>query len=441
MLKLLQLKSKNYNINYNRKEGDYVGKHKYFPVSSQEWSNSIYSYNKNTTKLLPVTDNVVTKLIKGYFYMYNKKLESKANISRLRIWMRRLSSKKIIVSKPTFKHTNDKVIITLFIYNREYNYYLNKLKNTIIIGFNKLFNFPNRIRVDNKEITVKILDNKISVYNIRFKHIANKLKSLHSNFLNKISNVRNLGISTSITSTVNFSKSNLYKSYISKVMEKEILFMYIKQLMFFNNYKFKDTYILPLKSLIEIIYGKKVEFNLITLKNYYFNSSIYTQIIALKAKNRRNKILRVLKTSLRNIYVPNINKELLSDITSNNRKKQNVIVNNMKISELNSDYTNVVLNSNYKSIGTNKTIIDDLKYKNILGIRIEASGRLTKRMTAARSLFKVKYKGTLKNIDSSYKGISSLMLRGYQKSNIQYTKLNSKSRVGSFGIKGWINSN
>jgi hypothetical protein len=27
------------------------------------------------------------------------------------------------------------------------------------------------------------------------------------------------------------------------------------------------------------------------------------------------------------------------------------------------------------------------------------------------------------------------------KSNLQYTKLKSKSRIGSFGIKGWISGN
>jgi hypothetical protein len=32
------------------------------------------------------------------------------------------------------------------------------------------------------------------------------------------------------------------------------------------------------------------------------------------------------------------------------------------------------------------------------------------------------------------------MLRGHQKSNIQYTKINSKTRNGSFGLKGWIST-
>jgi hypothetical protein len=32
------------------------------------------------------------------------------------------------------------------------------------------------------------------------------------------------------------------------------------------------------------------------------------------------------------------------------------------------------------------------------------------------------------------------MLRGHAKSNIQYTKLNSKTRNGAFGLKSWISS-
>jgi hypothetical protein len=33
------------------------------------------------------------------------------------------------------------------------------------------------------------------------------------------------------------------------------------------------------------------------------------------------------------------------------------------------------------------------------------------------------------------------MIRGTIKSNIQYTKLNSIARIGSFGVKGWISNN
>jgi hypothetical protein len=81
-----------------------------------------------------------------------------------------------------------------------------------------------------------------------------------------------------------------------------------------------------------------------------------------------------------------------------------------------------------------------LKYKSIAGARLEAKGRLTRRFTASRSVLKIKWKGSLKNIDSSYKGLSSIMLRGHVKSNIQYSLINSKTRNGAFGLKGWLSS-
>jgi len=70
------------------------------------------------------------------------------------------------------------------------------------------------------------------------------------------------------------------------------------------------------------------------------------------------------------------------------------------------------------------------------GIRVEAKGRLTRRFTAAKSVFKVKWKGGLKNVDSSFKGLPAIMLRGDRKSNVQYSMLSSKNRNGAFGVKG-----
>src|SRR6266511_2062294 len=60
--------------------------------------------------------------------MYNNKLELKVRRKRIRIKSRRLSSHKIFVSKGEFKHTNDRVMINIYIYNRQkYNYFY-KLK-------------------------------------------------------------------------------------------------------------------------------------------------------------------------------------------------------------------------------------------------------------------------------------------------------------------------
>ena len=95
-----------------------------------------------------------------------------------------------------------------------------------------------------------------------------------------------------------------------------------------------------------------------------------------------------------------------------------------------------MFNKNYKKIY--EIIFNSINYKNLGGIKLEVKGRLTKRNRADRALFKVKWKGGLKNIDSSYKGLSSVNMRGYVKPNIEYSIFTSKRRIGAFAVKGWI---
>ena len=92
-------------------------------------------------------------------------------------------------------------------------------------------------------------------------------------------------------------------------------------------------------------------------------------------------------------------------------------------------------NTNKEGVITNN-VLNSIKHKSVTGIRIQASGRLTRRNTAARSVYKVRYNGNLKDIASSVRGSSSVLFKGYSKCNLQYTKLGSKIRIGSFGIKG-----
>jgi hypothetical protein len=101
-------------------------------------------------------------------------------------------------------------------------------------------------------------------------------------------------------------------------------------------------------------------------------------------------------------------------------------------------HTNKIDSSIYSQRKNNlqENILNSSKHKNIYGVRLEAQGRLSRRLTASRSVFKLKYKGSLKNLDSSYKNISSVILRGNTKSNIMLTKISSKTRNGAFGLKG-----
>ena len=121
-----QEKKQNWNNNF-------VGKPRHYPPANKEWFNSIYAYNNNTVRLLPATDKSILKLIKNYFNFYSRKLEKKVRSRRLRIRVRRLSTNRMLVSRPEIKHTNDKVIITLFVYNRQNKYYLNKINKMATI--------------------------------------------------------------------------------------------------------------------------------------------------------------------------------------------------------------------------------------------------------------------------------------------------------------------
>src|SRR6267378_2688336 len=125
-------------------------------------------------------------------------------------------------------------------------------------------------------------------------------------------------------------------------------------------------------NLISRIYNKKVELKIIELKSIHLNSDIFSSAIGFKLINRKNK----------------------------------------------------------------NNFLNFIKQKVVSGVRFEVSGRLTRRLTASRSIFKYRYKGSLKNIHSSYNKLSSVMIRGHVKSNLQSTIVHSKTRNGAFGLKG-----
>jgi len=63
---------------------------------------------------------------------------------------------------------------------------------------------------------------------------------------------------------------------------------------------------------------------------------------------------------------------------------------------------------------------------------------LTRRYRADRALSIRRIFGGLNNIESSFKRKSAVLLRGYEKSNVDYSILTSKRRIGAFAVKGWI---
>lgn len=394
--------------------GDYMAEIKHFPSANKEWYNSVYTYNKNSIKLLPVADNIIIYMIRAYFNMYSRFLDKKNGLHRTRAWKRILSSRKIWISKPEVKHTNDKVTVNLYIYNRQKQFFIEKIKKLLSYHLYKYM-----------QTTIKT---ESDLY-------IEMIKSKSSNLLNLL----NLeGKKLKIFETV--SKSKLLK----RTLKKEIFIMHFMQSLFFNRFKFTSLYIEPLRLILENFYGKKIVFNLVKLKTYFLNSDILTQILTMKTKKKRAGASKVIKHCLVNIKTPVIKKNLLERQETKFIGVQNILIKNFN--NINpeqhikqTDIFDSFINENYPIISRLDTL-NSIKNKTVSGVKIQASGRLTRRIIAARAVKKIKSVGIMKDINSSYIGTSSVMLRGNTKSNIQSTTLKSKISIGSFGMKGWVSS-
>jgi hypothetical protein len=93
--------------------------------------------------------------------------------------LRKLSSNRIFISNGEFKHTNNKVTITLYIYNKQKNNYLLKLKKRYLRKFfKKILSFKKNKTLDLKP---KKLSNKIilikKIKNINIKGLKAILKA------------------------------------------------------------------------------------------------------------------------------------------------------------------------------------------------------------------------------------------------------------------------
>jgi hypothetical protein len=177
----------------------------------------------------------------------------------------------------------------------------------------------------------------------------------------------------------------------------------------FNKSKFNNPVIyfnwLGIVSLIDKIYGKYVNIKLVELKSVHLNSNIFSSAIGLKLRDRKNKVVRIFKKAIiKMVKIPDLHTLRIFDDSKESMMKNNIL-----------------------------TVI---KQQVVSGVRFEAAGRLTRRLTALRAIFKYRYTGSLKDLRSSLNNQSSTLLRGHVKANLQYTVINSKTRNGTFGLKG-----
>jgi hypothetical protein len=289
-------------------------------------------------KSINIGQKNLTRLIKSYFSIYysDKFLYSKRILTRFR----RLATNKIFVSKAELKHTSTKVIITLYIYNEERRRLIKRLRRMQAILFpltnksyildkeqyNSTFNLGKRLEFLNtninnnftlltllEEMKICIIkeiklekDNLVTINKLGIrKESLLTLKNLEGN-LNKVLTLLSF-LKNNSPSFKNY-ENNYKKNFVKIFLEKEIaIIAYNKLLLALNKYKFEDVFLSRLSPLVSKIYNKEVEFNIVNLKAVYLNSDIFTQAIALKLRNRNNKLLKVLRYFLSMVKLPKIN--------------------------------------------------------------------------------------------------------------------------------------
>lgn len=482
-----------------------TGKTRHYPPAAQEWFNSIYTFNKNQIKTLPILDKTLMNLLKGFFNMRvsHKVLKVKRTVHRVR----RLSPRKVFVGKGELKHTNAKVIITVYLYNTEKMYLIRELKKQFKL-----------IYLTKKPVTIAISKDRKGENIISYSRPYNLKEFLESPsdyklkvrkyplpVLKKLITYREIYLSTTafyvnkLTSYLDIVSQYYY--YLSKLVEKNLISYNEKALIFINKIpnfyaveypKFNDkidtakwiylkklrrflyllrvniaktepNFLIKLGNMVKNMYNKEVEFNIVELNQMHLNSDIYTQAVALKLKNRKNSLYWVLRSSLTKVDLPNVSRRGERYYSFNRddllvNKVRNTYLNSMLDNTTNKDSLNILLSKFFPSsdclemdfkkrssvirlpVSLEIYVLKTLKHLKLAGVRVEAKGRLTRRFTASRSVFKMRWKGGLKNVDSSFKGLSAVMLRGIFKSNVQYSLLHSKNRNGAFGVRGWVSS-
>lgn len=424
----------------------------------KKFNNSVYFYNKTYLKNLINLNFIINNFIK-FFFDLTFVLKDKAFSYRQRIRLKRSSTKRIFVSKSILNHFNNVIIIYIYLYNREKNYLLKKINKLYKnIRYNKYIrNIKSKSVVFSKHTRkvksyrhIKNIRHNIYKHRNRFyRYKKNITQVINSLFYKKVFKYRHN------KKTVYFNDSNLlYQKKLNKektmlfkliklkyinsklfnffifdfnseainiLLKKYKLLLHYKKLLLLNEYKSKKFFLLKFKELVEKIFNKKVEFKLINLKKLYLNSDIFMQSLKIKLKNRKNNSSVILAKSLRLVTIPRIDE---FSFISYKKKFFNLINLN--------DYVFFNKNFKQKKIITKK-ILSFLKYKYVNGVKLEVKGRLTHRLTAQKSVFKTKSRGSLKNI---YFLNKFNLIKVSPKSNLQYTNLNYKNRNGSFGLKG-----
>ena len=134
----------------------------YYPYSSKEWYNNVYNYDKSFIKLLIYKNKIINSLFRDYFNMRIYKFIKLYRNVRARPFKARYSVNRVYTSSVEVKHTNNKILIMIYIYNKQkisIELVLKKILN--ILSKKKIFYIKSNKKIYKMSNVIYILRNRI----------------------------------------------------------------------------------------------------------------------------------------------------------------------------------------------------------------------------------------------------------------------------------------
>jgi hypothetical protein len=358
-------------------------------------------------------DKIVNKLIKSYFNL--SPLFNNKKSSRVQVRFKRLSLNRILVSRAEMKHTNNKVIITVYLYNKNKKFFLYKLKNlykTFIFRIRKKIpSFNNKAQPAlNKNTNIKKYNEfkQITGTNIKgqfprnrfitiFKEIKPKFKSkrfkikdkknvkfIKTNHYINFTNLTKKNLSKFLFNLKNTDLKNKYKTLIRKYY----FLLSNNKLNTINNENYFLNYVNLAKSkssvnsnkniytsnLYESLLKKNYFFSTRRNNNYYklFNDNKVKKTLAFEngfafSKTRKPRNIKNFIYKLRNLH-----KLFFISKMYNFNKSNNVVLNNSLKKR------NFLLKNLHNILKNKSTLIRKINYISLKGLRIFKKARKNK---------------------------------------------------------------
>lgn len=171
-----------------------------------------------------------------------------------------------------------------------------------------------------------------------------------------------------------------------------------------------------LQSLLTRVYNKPVELQLVKLRRPHLDVDILSAHITQKLADRRLQPRKVIREAA---WKSNLPTDRAVTELQQAKKQAPTMVSSPAVEK----------SSAFGPLRPETAeILRKLKLSQVMSIRVEAAGRLTKRMTANRSQRKSARRG------GNGKG-PGYMTRGFRKGHVQVSQRHGKRRVGSYGVR------